>query len=50
MQGRVRRHIPDHNFSDVSRCGKGIYEMQNSILRNSVMAETAKRKERFFRW
>ena len=35
------KHTPDLNFSSISRCGKGIYKMQNSILRNPIMAETA---------
>jgi len=40
----VRRHIPDLNFGGISRSGKSIYEMQNSTLRNPIMAETAKKK------
>lgn len=42
------KHTPDLNFSGISRCGKGIYELQNSILRNPIMAETAQKRKNVF--
>lgn len=52
MQGKSgisqEKHIPDLNFSSISRCGKGIYEMQNSILRNPITAETAQKRRKVF--
>lgn len=42
------KHTPDLNFSGISRCGKGIYELQNSILRNPIMAETAQKRKKVF--
>lgn len=42
------KQSPDLNFSGVSRCDKGIYEMQDSILRNPIMAETAQKGRKDF--
>lgn len=42
------KDTPNLNFSSISRCGKGIYEMQNSILRNPIMAETAQKRRKVF--
>jgi len=43
-----KKYTPHLNFSGISRYGKGIYEMQNSILRNPIMAETAQKRRKVF--